>query len=161
MATQKATFGAGCFWGVELAFSETAGVLSTRVGYTGCDTSCKNATYETVCNDETGCAEAVEVTFDPDTISYEKILEVFWRIHDPTTMDRQGPDVGSQYRSAIFYHDAAQKAAATASRDAHQKKLGPKKIIVTEITQATQFFAAEEYHQQYLKKRGLKGGCHI
>ncbi|MEK6822456.1 MAG: peptide-methionine (S)-S-oxide reductase MsrA [Nanoarchaeota archaeon] len=161
MATRIATFAAGCFWGVELAFSETPGVVLTRVGYTGCEKSCTGATYEQVCNDETGCAEAVEVTYDPAKTTYEKLLEVFWRIHDPTTMDRQGPDVGSQYRSGIFYHDDAQKTAATNSRDAHQNKLGPKKSIVTEITKASQFFQAEDYHQQYLKKRGLKGGCHI
>jgi peptide-methionine (S)-S-oxide reductase len=148
---EKATFGAGCFWGVEAAFRRLAGVKSTQVGYMG--GSLNNPSYQAVCTDRTGHAEVVEVTFDPEVISYHDVLEVFWENHDPTTKNRQGPDVGSQYRSAIFFHSPEQEAEARASRDALQPY--HKKPIVTEILPATDFWRAEEYHQQYLEKRGL------
>lgn len=155
-AMQKATFAAGCFWGVEEEFSKVKGVASTRVGYTGGRTS--NPTYEDVCTDATGHAEAVEVTFDPKAVSYDELLEVFWRIHDPTTPNRQGPDVGSQYRSAIFYHDEEQKERALASMQRERPK--HRRPIVTEVVPAQRFWRAEEYHQQYLEKKGLKV-CHF
>ena len=154
--TEKATFAAGCFWGVEANFREIKGVISTQVGYTG--GKLENPTYDEVCSDETGHAEAVEVTFDPKKASYEKLLEVFWQNHNPTQMNRQGPDVGTQYRSAIFYHNAKQKDFAMKSIKEEQKKHDKK--IVTEIKQAEKFFRAEEYHQQYLEKKGLRT-CHI
>jgi len=153
---EKATFGAGCFWGVEETFRRLAGVQSTQVGYAG--GSLKNPTYEDVCTDRTGHAEVVEVTFDPAVISYHDLLNVFWENHDPTTKDRQGPDVGNQYRSAIFFHSPEQEAEARASRDAAQKSF--KRPIVTEIVPAPQFWPAEDYHQQYLAKRGLSH-CHL
>jgi peptide-methionine (S)-S-oxide reductase len=153
---EKATFGAGCFWGVEAAFRRLAGVKSTQVGYVGGKT--ENPTYQDVCSDETGHAEAVEVTFDPSLISYHDLLEVFWSNHDPTTKNRQGPDVGTQYRSAIFFHSPEQEAEAKASRDAAQSRF--KRPIVTEIVPAAPFWRAEEYHQQYLEKRGL-AHCHL
>ncbi len=148
---EKATFGARCFWGVEAAFRRLPGVKSTQVGYMG--GSLKQPTYQDVCTDRTGHAEVVEVTFDPEVVSYRDILRVFWENHDPTTKNRQGPDVGSQYRSAIFFHDAEQAADARASIAALQPHL--KKPIVTEILPAKDFWRAEEYHQQYLEKRGL------
>lgn len=148
---EKATFGAGCFWGVEAAFRQLAGVKSTRVGYAG--GSMPKPTYQDVCTDETGHAEVVEVTFDPSAINYHDLLEVFWDNHDPTTKDRQGPDVGTQYRSVIFYHSPEQEVEARASRDAAQARF--KRPIVTEIVTAPQFWPAEDYHQQYLEKRGL------
>jgi peptide-methionine (S)-S-oxide reductase len=151
MKTELATFAMGCFWHVQLVFDQVPGVIKTRVGYTG--GAMKNPTYENVCSDETGHAEAVEVEFDPSKVDYGKLLDVFWRNHDPTTVDRQGPDEGSQYRSAIFYHGAAQKAAAEKSKAAAQKKLGTKNVV-TQIVEAGQFYAAEEYHQKYLAKRG-------
>jgi peptide-methionine (S)-S-oxide reductase len=147
----KATFAAGCFWGVEAAFRETPGVTATRVGYTG--GALENPTYQDVCSDRTGHAEAVEITYDPEQISYEKLLHVFWTNHDPTQLNRQGPDFGSQYRSAIFVHDDDQKEAALASRDALQAHT--KKEIVTQIVPAETFYEAEDYHQRYLEKRGL------
>jgi len=153
---EKATFGAGCFWGVEATFRRLAGVKSTAAGYEG--GAMQNPTYQDVCTDETGHAEVVEVTFDPATISYHDLLNVFWENHDPTTKDRQGPDVGRQYRSAIFFHSAEQEKEAIASRDAAKKNF--KRPIVTEIAPATTFWRAEEYHQQYLEKRGLSH-CHI
>ena len=156
MATEKATFAAGCFWGVEAAFRQIKGVLSTQVGYMGGDM--KNPTYENVCTDETGHAEAVEVTYDPKKVSYEKLLEVFWQNHDPMQLNRQGPDVGTQYRSVIFYHDKEQKEKALKSFKEEQKKHDKK--IMTEIKPAAVFYRAEEYHQQYLEKRGLST-CHI
>ena len=153
---EKATFGAGCFWGVEETFRRLAGVKETQVGYTG--GSRKNPTYEDVCTDRTGHAEAVEVTFDPAVISYHDLLNVFWDNHDPTTKNRQGPDVGTQYRSAIFFHSPEQEAEARRSRDEAQKRF--KRPIVTEIVAASDFWRAEEYHQQYLEKRGLSH-CHL
>jgi peptide-methionine (S)-S-oxide reductase len=154
----KATFAAGCFWGVEAAFRQVKGVKSTAVGYTGGTT--KNPTYQQVCSDGTGHAEAVELEFDSAQVSYEQLLNLFWEIHDPTTKNRQGPDVGSQYRSAIFYHDAAQQAAGQASKEALEKSGKFRRAIVTEITAAPEFYPAEDYHQQYFEKRGVRS-CHI
>ena len=154
----QATFAAGCFWGVEAAFRRVPGVLATRVGYTG--GSVVSPTYEDVCSHRTGHAEAVEVDYDPDRISYDDLLQVFWEEHDPTQRNRQGPDVGSQYRSAIFVHDAPQEAAALASREQVAKSGKYQRPVVTEITPAPIFYAAEDYHQQYLEKRGL-AVCHI
>ena len=150
---EKATFAAGCFWHVEEAFRSLEGVESTRVGYTGGTT--KNPSYEDVCTGKTGHAEAVEVTFDPVKITYDELLEMFCDIHDPTTLNRQGADVGTQYRSVIFYHTPAQKAAAGRSKQDLEKSKLYRKKVVTEITQATEFYQAEDYHQQYLEKQGL------
>lgn len=150
---QKATFAAGCFWGVESAFRQVPGVVDAAVGYTG--GSLENPTYEDVCTDRTGHAEAVEVEFDPAKVSYDDLLEVFWQNHDPTTKNRQGPDVGTQYRSAIFFHDAGQEKAARESRERQEKSGRFRRPIVTEIAPAEQFWRAEEYHQRYLEKRGL------
>ena len=149
--TKKATFGAGCFWGVEAAFRRLDGVEQTRVGYAG--GSVENPTYEQVCSHETGHAEVVEVTYDESTVPYERLLAVFWAEHDPTQLNRQGPDVGSQYRSAIFVHDAEQRAAAEASKERVQERLS--KPVVTQIEDAPPFWEAEDYHQRYLEKRGL------
>jgi len=152
--TERATFAAGCFWGVEEAFRKVNGVRSTTVGYTG--GTARNPTYEEVCTDKTGHAEAVQMEYDPSVVSYEELLKVFWESHDPTTPNRQGPDFGSQYRSAIFYHDEKQKTAAMASRDKLQSSdRFNRKHIVTEIATAKEFYRAEDYHQQYLQKRGL------
>jgi peptide-methionine (S)-S-oxide reductase len=153
---EKATFAAGCFWGIEAAFRKVEGVVSTRVGYTGGKTEAP--TYQQVCSDRTGHAEAVEVTYDPEMISYHDLLKVFWSIHDPTQRNRQGPDVGSQYRSAIFYHNEAQADAARTSKADLEKSGKHKKPIATEIIPAREFYAAEDYHQQYYEKRGM-GGC--
>ena len=153
--TEKATFGAGCFWGVEAAFRKIKGVVSTAVGYSG--GSFKNPTYEDVCTDQTGHAEVVQVEYDPSQVSYEQILEVLWSIHDPTTPNRQGPDIGTQYRSAIFYHTPEQRAQAEASKERLQKSARFQKPIVTEIKPASEFYRAEDYHQQYFEKRGLSG----
>jgi peptide-methionine (S)-S-oxide reductase len=153
-----ATFAAGCFWGVEAAFSKVGGVISTAVGYTG--GHLQNPTYEEVCSGSTGHAEAVQVRFDASQVSYEQLLEVFWEIHDPTSLNRQGPDIGTQYRSAIFYHNEEQRAAAVASREKLGKSGRHKNPIVTEISPASEFFRAEEYHQKYLEKQG-PSGCHI
>jgi peptide-methionine (S)-S-oxide reductase len=150
---EKATFGAGCFWHVEEAFRHLKGVLSTTVGYTG--GTLKNPSYEDVCTDKTGHAEVVEITYDPKIITYEELLNIFWEIHDPTTKNRQGPDVGTQYRSAIFYHTLEQKTAAERSKETLEQSGKYKKKIVTEITKAPIFYPAEEYHQQYLAKHGL------
>ena len=150
---EKATFGAGCFWGVEAAFRQVEGVVSTAVGYIG--GSLENPTYKDVCTDTTGHAEAVEVTYDPAKVAYEELLKVFWQTHDPTTLNRQGPDVGTQYRSAIFFHGGEQEAAARASKEKLEKSGAYKRPIVTEIVPAGEFWQAEEYHQQYLQKRGL------
>jgi peptide-methionine (S)-S-oxide reductase len=149
----KATFGAGCFWGVEAAFRQVAGVTGTAAGYEG--GTLENPTYKDVCTDGTGHAEVVEVDYDPAGCSYEQLLQVFWENHDPTTLNRQGPDVGSQYRSAIFFHSPEQEAAAQASKDALQKSGKLRRPIVTEIIPAARFYRAEDYHQQYLEKRGL------
>ena len=155
---QKAAFGAGCFWGVEATFRQVPGVVSTAVGYMG--GSLVNPTYKDVCTDRTGHAEVVEVVYDPAKVSYDALLKVFWENHDPTTLNRQGPDVGAQYRSAIFIHSPEQEAAAKASKDVLERSGAYKRPIVTEITPATEFWRAEEYHQQYLEKRGL-AQCHI
>jgi peptide-methionine (S)-S-oxide reductase len=154
----KATFAAGCFWGVEATFRELPGVTSTRVGYTGGST--ENPTYKDVCTDRTGHAEAVEIEYDPATLSYEKLLQVFWENHDPTQLNRQGPDHGSQYRSGVFYHTLEQKAEADASKEKLEQAHRFNRPIVTEIVPATPFFEAEAYHQQYLEKRGL-AHCHL
>ena len=158
MKTEKATFAAGCFWGVEMRFRQVDGVASTAVGYSG--GAHENPTYKDVCSGRTGHAEVVEVVYDPECTSYERLLEVFWESHDPTTLNRQGPDIGVQYRSAIFFHNPAQEAAARASRDALGKSGRFSDPIVTEITPASTFHRAEDYHQQYLEKRGL-AGCKI
>jgi peptide-methionine (S)-S-oxide reductase len=150
---EKATFGAGCFWHVEEAFRCLHGVFSTRVGFMG--GTLKNPTYEDVCTGKTGYAEVVEVTFDPIKISYEELLRTFWEIHDPTTLNRQGPDVGTNYRSVIFYYTPEQKIAAEHSKEALEKSKKYRKKIVTEIAKATEFYQAEEYHQHYLEKQGL------
>lgn len=153
---EKATFAAGCFWGVEESFSKISGVKSTVVGYTGGEL--REPTYEKVCGDETGHAEAIEVEFDPSEVTYNQLLDVFWGIHDPTTEDRQGPDVGTQYRSAIFYHSEEQKMVAQKSIDKMNKeKFGGK--IVTQLVPVSDFWKAEEYHQKYFeKKKGRRFG---
>ncbi|HEX9907243.1 MAG TPA: peptide-methionine (S)-S-oxide reductase MsrA [Thermoplasmata archaeon] len=157
--TEKATFAAGCFWRVEEAFSRVNGVISTRVGYIGGTT--RDPTYQDVCTDRTGHAEAVELVYDSELVSYEQLLEVFWRIHDPTTRNRQGPDFGSQYRSAIFYHSQEQKVSAEVSKKRLQSDTRFRnREIATEIAQAKEFYPAEDYHQKYLQKRGL-ATCHI
>jgi len=151
---QKATFGAGCFWGVEAEFRQLAsGIVSTAVGYEG--GTMKNPTYRDVCTDRTGHAEVVEVEYDPEKITYEDLLKVFWENHDPTTLNRQGPDVGKQYRSVIFYHTPEQQAAALASKERLEKSGRYRRPLVTEVVPATAFYPAEDYHQQYLEKRGL------
>jgi peptide-methionine (S)-S-oxide reductase len=158
--TETATFAAGCFWGVEAEFRRIDGVTATRVGYTGGHT--EHPTYREVCGKRTGHAEAVEVEYDPAEVSYEELLETFWSVHDPTTLNRQGFDIGSQYRSAIFFHSEEQRVAAERSRDAAQERLaangrgllGRRREIVTEIVPAATFWPAEDYHQRYLEKRG-------
>lgn len=155
---EKATFGAGCFWGVEATFRKMKGVTATAVGYMG--GTLDNPTYKDVCTDRTGHAEVVEVEFDPSAVSYDALLDVFWDNHDPTTLNRQGPDTGTQYRSAIFYHSPEQQAAAQASKEKRQASGKYRRPIVTEVTPAATFWKAEEYHQQYLEKRGL-AQCHI
>jgi len=154
----KATFGAGCFWGVEQAFRQVKGVTATRVGYLG--GTMNNPTYHDVCTDMTGHAEVVEVEFDPSKVPYEDLLNVFWNCHDPTQLNRQGPDIGTQYRSAIFFHSPEQEKTARASKEKLQASGRYKRPITTEITPASQFWLAEEYHQQYLEKRGIKS-CHL
>jgi len=151
---QKAIFAAGCFWGVEETFRNINGVISTVVGYTGGHT--ENPSYKEVCTDTTGHAEAAEVTFDPAIVSYEELLKAFWDSHDPTTQNRQGPDVGSQYRSAVFFHDAEQERLAKESKMVLDSSGVYSRPIVTEIVPAPAFFPAEEYHQKYLMKRGVK-----
>ncbi len=155
---EKATFGAGCFWGVEATFRQIPGVTATAVGYMG--GSLKNPTYKDVCTDRTGHAEVVEVEFDPAKVPYETLLKVFWENHDPTQLNRQGPDYGTQYRTVIFYHSPEQQAAATASKEERQRSGAYKRPIVTVIVPATEFWRAEEYHQRYLEKHGL-ATCHI
>ncbi len=154
---EKATFGGGCFWGIEACFREVEGVLSTRVGYEGGQT--ENPTYQDLCTDTTGHAEVVEVTFDPDKVGYDALLEQFWSCHDPTQFNRQGPDFGSQYRSVIFYHSPEQESVALASREREELSERHRRRIVTEIIPASTFWQAEEYHQQYLEKQGA-GSCH-
>lgn len=149
----KATFAAGCFWGVEAAFRQIDGVTATTVGYSGGNTA--SPTYKEVCTDTTGHAEVVQVEYDPDRVSYETLLDTFWSNHDPTQLNRQGPDVGTQYRSAIFYHDDDQKAAAAASKEKLESSGRSGRPIVTEIIEAQEFYLAEDYHQQYLENRGL------
>ncbi len=156
--TETATFGAGCFWGVEAEFRRVPGVTTTSVGYEG--GTLENPTYKDVCTDRTGHAEVVQVEFDPAQVSYNDLLKVFWANHDPTTLNRQGPDHGSQYRSAVFFHSPAQQAQANASKEALAQSGIFKKPIVTEIVPAQTFYAAEDYHQQYLEKRGL-ASCHL
>lgn len=153
---EEATFAAGCFWGVEAAFANVAGVISTRVGYTGGTVS--NPTYEEVCTGRTGHAEAVEVTYDPSLVSFDHLLIRFWSLHDPTTKDRQGPDVGSQYRSAIFTHSREQEEKAHASLERMDRSGRFARPIVTEILPASDFWPAEEYHQQYFRKHGHSCG---
>ena len=155
---EKATFGAGCFWGVEATFRNIPGVTSTLVGYCGGKTD--NPTYQDVCTDTTGHAEVVEITFDPALLPYEQLLETFWKLHDPTTPNRQGPDVGSQYRSVIFFHSPAQEAAARAARERLDKSGKFRNPVVTQIVPAVPFYKAENYHQRYLEKRGL-ASCHL
>ncbi len=155
---EKATFAAGCFWGVEATFRQIPGVISTRVGYTGGKTD--NPTYKEVCTDRTGHAEAVEVDFDPAKVKYADLLKVFWENHDPTQVNRQGPDWGTQYRTAVFYHSPGQQVEAQAQKDALDKAHKYAKPIATLIVPAVTFFEAEEYHQQYLEKRGM-ASCHV
>jgi peptide-methionine (S)-S-oxide reductase len=152
MTTEKATFGAGCFWGVEETFRQLPGVLSTAVGYAGGQKEAP--TYQDVCTDETGHAEVVEVEYDPQTIGYDKLLEVFWSNHNPTQLNRQGPDVGRQYRSVVFYHSPEQKEEAEAAKAALENSGRFSKPVVTQIEPASKFWRAEEYHQKYLQKRG-------
>lgn len=155
---EKATFGAGCFWGVEVAFRQVPGVTGTEVGYLG--GTMNNPSYEDVCTGRTGHAEVVQVEYDAARVSYETLLEAFWTNHDPTTANRQGPDVGTQYRSAVFYHSEEQRVAAEKSREQWNGSGKFRRPIVTEITPASTFYPAEDYHQRYLEKRGL-ASCHI
>lgn len=152
---EKATFGAGCFWGVEAAFRKVKGVVESAVGYSG--GSLQDPTYEDVCTDQTGHAEVVQVEYDPSEVSYEELLNVFWQIHDPTTLNRQGPDVGTQYRSVIFYYSPEQRSLAEASKERLEKSGRCKRPVVTEIQPAPDFYRAEEYHQRYFEKRGRSG----
>ena len=154
----KATFGAGCFWGVEVTFRQLAGVTDAQVGYMGGHLA--NPTYEDVCTATTGHAEVLQVEFDSDQISYEELLHVFWKCHNPTQLNRQGPDVGTQYRSGIYYEDDTQRIAAETSRAELETSGQHDQPIVTEVAPVTEFYRAEEYHQQYLEKRGL-GSCHL
>lgn len=151
-----ATFAAGCFWGIEAQFRRVTGVTSTRVGYSNGNT--ENPDYKAVCTGETGHAEVIEITFNPAIVSFEQLLDLFWKMHDPTTLNRQGPDFGSQYRSAIFYHDQQQRIAAEHAKQTLNKSQTLAKPVVTEITPADTFWPAEEYHQCYLEKKGL-GSC--
>ncbi len=150
---EKAMFGAGCFWGIEAAFRKVPGVASTAVGYSGGHT--ENPAYKEVCSGSTGHTEVVEIEFDPAAVSYEALLDVLWQIHDPTTMNRQGPDVGTQYRSAIYFHGPGQEAAARASKETLDASGRLSNPVVTEITAAPVFWRAEEYHQQYFEKQGF------
>ena len=154
--TEQAMFGAGCFWGVEARFAEVPGVTETAVGYSG--GNYPNPTYRDVCTDETGHAEVVLLDFDPEKVSYEELVRLFFQLHDPTQLNRQGPDFGTQYRSAIFYFSPQQKATAEQVKEAMQKLI--RGTIVTQIEPAQKFYRAEEYHQKYLEKRGVKS-CHI
>lgn len=158
MSIEKATFGAGCFWGVEAAFAAIKGVTATAVGFEG--GTLPQPSYKDVCTDKTGHAEVVELEFDPSVVSYEALLEAFFSFHDPTTLNRQGPDVGTQYRSAIFYHSPEQQAVATAKLDQIIAEKRFEQPVVTQVEPATTFWRAEEYHQRYLEKQG-KTSCHI
>jgi peptide-methionine (S)-S-oxide reductase len=149
----RATFGAGCFWGVEAKFRGVAGVTGTAVGYMGGTVA--NPTYEQVCTDRTGHAEVVQVEYEPERVSYEKLLDLFWECHDPTTVNRQGPDVGTQYRSVVFFHDAEQERAAQASKDERDASGRYARRIATQIVPVQEFYRAEEYHQQYFEKHGI------
>mgnify|MGYP006095296369 CR=1 FL=1 len=151
---KKATFAAGCFWGVELAFQLVEGVKKTSVGYIGGNSP--DPSYEQVCTGRSGHAEAVEVIFDPEVVSFEVLLDVFWKKHDPTTLNRQGPDIGTQYRSAIYYHSTEQKRVAEESKETFQASGKYRSPVVTEITEAPIYYLAEDYHQKYLEKRGMK-----
>ncbi len=155
---EKATFGAGCFWGVEATFRQIPGVTASTVGYMG--GTLKDPTYKDVCTDRTGHAEVVQVEYDPAKVSYDELLRVFWANHNPTQLNRQGPDVGTQYRTVIFFHSPEQESAAKASKEKLQASGHYKRPIVTAIVPAEEFWRAEEYHQQYLEKRGL-ASCHI
>lgn len=154
----KATFAAGCFWGVEDAFRQLKGVISTTVGYTG--GTKLNPTYKEVCTGATGHAEAVDVEFDPNQVSYLELLATFWKSHDPTTMNRQGPDIGTQYRSAIFFHDPEQEKEARDSKATLEQQGVFRRPIVTQILPAGSFYRAEDYHQQYFEKQGIRS-CHM
>jgi len=156
---QTATFGAGCFWGVESNFRQIPGVVDARVGYLG--GTLENPTYEDVCTDRTGHAEVVQVTYDPRRVTYEQLLDAFWKMHDPTQLNRQGPDFGRQYRSAIFFYTPEQEAAAKRSKEELEKSGRFRKPIVTEIAPASKFYEAEDYHQRYFEKRGIAPTCHI
>lgn len=156
---ETATFGAGCFWGVESAFSKVKGVLNTTVGFMG--GNLKNPSYKDVCTDKTGHAEVVQIEYDPKVISYEELLDIFWDIHDPTTINRQGPDIGSQYRSVVFYHNAEQEKIARALKEKLEKSGKFKGLIATEIVPAKEFYKAEEYHQRYYEKQGIEPICHL
>lgn len=156
-ATERGTFAAGCFWGIEASFRQLPGVLDAVSGYTGGHTP--DPSYRQVCSERTGHAEAVEVTYDPARISYAALLDAFWSLHDPTTMNRQGPDIGSQYRSAIFTHSAEQRAAAQASKSRADASGKHRRPIVTEIVPAQTFYPAEDYHQRYFEKNGI--ACHL
>ena len=158
MGTEKATFGMGCFWGAEEVFRTAKGVTSTTVGYIG--GWFKNPTYEDVCTNETGHAEVVQVEYDPSKVSYKELLDIFWENHDPTTLNRQGPDEGTQYRSVIFFHNKEQEEEAKRSKEALERSKKFNRAIVTEITPASTFYKAEEYHQKYLMKKG-SGSCHM
>lgn len=155
---QTATFGAGCFWGVESVFRQVPGVVDAAVGYSG--GAMKNPTYKDVCTDRTGHAEVIQIQYDPKRVTYEKLLNIFWKSHDPTQVNRQGPDVGTQYRSVIFYHTPEQKAAAEASKKALEESHKHRRPIATAIEPAGTFYRAEEYHQQYLSKHGM-ASCHV
>ncbi len=150
---EKATFGAGCFWGVEATFNQVSGVISATVGYTG--GTLENPTYEDVCSHQSGHAEVVELEYDPTVVTYEGLLDIFWKMHNPTTRNRQGPDVGSQYRSAIYYHTPEQQSTALASKEKLEASGTYNSPIVTEITAAPKFYRGEEYHQKYYEKHGI------
>jgi peptide-methionine (S)-S-oxide reductase len=158
MGAEKATFGMGCFWGAEEAFRTIKGVTSTTVGYMG--GTLANPTYEDVCTDKTGHAEIVQVEYDPSKVSYKELLDIFWENHDPTALNRQGPDLGTQYRSVIFFNNKEQEEEAKMSKEELERSKKFKKPIVTEITPASTFYKAEEYHQKYFMKKGF-GSCHI
>jgi peptide-methionine (S)-S-oxide reductase len=157
--TEKATFAAGCFWGVEELFRQVPGVLKTRVGYTGGKTA--DPSYEQVCSGRTHHAEAIDIDFDPAKVSYQQLLELFFENHDPTTLDRQGPDVGTQYRSGVFYHSPQQQKSAEAEIAKRNGSGDYVRPIVTEVTEAAKFYPAEEYHQKYFQRRGIGHSCHF